>query len=155
MLIIPHLMILYKLYKKSYHCPYSNNYNDETNIWRWIMTLTFKQNKVYIYISFFLIYLLNCLDLIFTYTFLKTGLFCEVNPIMQFLLGNVSLLLICKVIIPAILLSILCSYVNLICSFDYKVIFCVKLVCMLILALYIYILGIHIYNLVLYTRGLL
>lgn len=49
----------------------------------------------------FSIYFFNCTDLIFTYTFVKTGYFFEINPFMRFLLTNPLLILSFKLFLPA------------------------------------------------------
>ncbi len=54
--------------------------------------------------AFLFIYILNCSDLLFTYTYLKTGIFVELNPIMCILLINPYLTILVKVILPAIYL---------------------------------------------------
>ncbi|MBU3805139.1 MAG: hypothetical protein H9872_10370 [Candidatus Cellulosilyticum pullistercoris] len=51
---------------------------------------------------FLLIYILNCTDLLFTYTYLKTGIFFEFNPIMSRLLVSPYLTILVKIILPAI-----------------------------------------------------
>lgn len=47
------------------------------------------------------IYFFNCTDLFFTYTFVKTGYFFEINPFMRFLLSNPLLILCFKLLLPA------------------------------------------------------
>lgn len=53
---------------------------------------------------FLLIYVLNCTDLLFTYTYLKTGIFFEFNPVMRLLLISPYLTILVKIILPAIFL---------------------------------------------------
>lgn len=53
---------------------------------------------------FLLIYILNCTDLLFTYTYLKTGIFFEFNPVMRLLLISPYLAILAKIILPAIFL---------------------------------------------------
>jgi len=53
---------------------------------------------------FLFIFILNCTDLLFTYTYLKTGIFFEFNPIMRMLLISPYLALLAKIILPAIFL---------------------------------------------------
>ena len=53
---------------------------------------------------FLLIYILNCTDLLFTYTYLKTGIFFEFNPIMRILLISPYLIILAKIVLPAIFL---------------------------------------------------
>lgn len=57
--------------------------------------------------TFLLIYILNCMDLLFTYTYLKTGIFVECNPIMRLLLSNTYLTIFAKLILPAVLVIFL------------------------------------------------
>lgn len=52
-----------------------------------------------------LIYFFNCTDLLFTYTYLKTGYFYEFNPIMRPIVSSPWLSIIVKIIMPAILLA--------------------------------------------------
>ena len=54
-------------------------------------------------------YFLNCSDLLFTYTFLKTGYFYEFNPIMAPIVSYPIASLIIKIIIPACLIMHLIS----------------------------------------------
>lgn len=68
------------------------------------MERTQPKAQKHIIMVFLLIYILNCTDLIFTYTYLKTGLFMEYNPIMRLLLSHVFLTLFVKLMIPAILI---------------------------------------------------
>lgn len=51
---------------------------------------------------FVIIYLLNCIDLLFTYTYLQTGQFYEANPIMAPIIENPYLALSIKIIMPGI-----------------------------------------------------
>ena len=58
--------------------------------------------------KFTLIYILNCTDMLFTYTLLKTGHFYEVNWIMRPIVSNPFLSVLVKIIFPAaLILSIL------------------------------------------------
>lgn len=50
--------------------------------------------------SFVIIYLLNCTDLLFTYTYLQTGQFYEANPIMAPFIENPYIALLIKIIMP-------------------------------------------------------
>ncbi len=61
----------------------------------------------HITLTFLLIYILNCMDLLFTYTYLKTGIFVECNPIMRLLLSNTYLTILAKLILPAVLVIFL------------------------------------------------
>lgn len=54
--------------------------------------------------KFFLLYLLNVTDILFTVTLLQTGYFSEVNPFMATALQNPVISIMLKVILPAILL---------------------------------------------------
>ena len=61
----------------------------------------------HITLTFLLIYILNCMDLLFTYTYLKTGIFVECNPIMRLLLSNTYLTILAKLFLPAVLVIFL------------------------------------------------
>lgn len=54
-------------------------------------------------------YILNCIDLLFTYTLLKTGLFYEINNLMTPFLSSSLISFFIKVIIPAVFLFSLFS----------------------------------------------
>lgn len=56
-----------------------------------------------------LIYILNCTDMLFTYTFLKTGGFYEANFFMQTIVSNPYLGILVKIICPAIIIMYLIS----------------------------------------------
>lgn len=64
---------------------------------------TYKAQKQ-IMTVFLFIYILNCTDLLFTYTYLKTGIFFEFNPIMRLLLVSPYLTILLKIILPAVFL---------------------------------------------------
>ena len=51
-----------------------------------------------------IIYILNCTDILFTYTFLKTGTFYEFNLLMQNIVSNPYLSILVKIICPACLI---------------------------------------------------
>lgn len=55
------------------------------------------------------IYILNCTDMLFTYTFLKTGGFYEANSFMQPIVSNPYLAILVKIIFPAFLIMYLIS----------------------------------------------
>lgn len=59
-----------------------------------------------------LIYFFNCTDLLFTYTFLKTGMFSEANPIMQLILHSTSSIILFKILVPAWLMLIIFNFQN-------------------------------------------
>lgn len=54
-----------------------------------------------------LTYFFNCTDFLFTYTFLKTGYFYELNPLMQPILPLPLVSTMVKIILPGILLTFL------------------------------------------------
>lgn len=54
--------------------------------------------------KFTLIYILNCTDILFTYTFLKTGEFYEVNVLMQPIVSSPYLSILVKILLPGILI---------------------------------------------------
>lgn len=54
-----------------------------------------------------ILYILNCTDLLFTYTYLKTGAFYEVNLLLRPLLENAYLSILVKLILPAPLIFLL------------------------------------------------
>lgn len=56
-----------------------------------------------------IVYILNCTDLLFTYTFLKTGGFYEANFFMEAIVSNPYLGILVKVICPAIIIMYLIS----------------------------------------------
>lgn len=64
---------------------------------------TYKTQKQ-IMTVFLFIYILNCTDLLFTYTYLKTGIFFEFNPIMRLLLASPYLTILLKIILPGVFL---------------------------------------------------
>lgn len=51
-----------------------------------------------------LIYILNALDIVFTFTLLKTGLFFEANKLMVNVVTNPYLSILVKLVIPGILI---------------------------------------------------
>lgn len=51
-----------------------------------------------------IIYILNCTDILFTYTLLKTGSFYEFNVLMKNIVSNPYLSILVKIIIPAVLI---------------------------------------------------
>lgn len=57
-----------------------------------------------------IIYILNCTDILFTYTFLKTGGFYEANPLMRSIVTSPYLCLLIKVVLPGIALIFLFYY---------------------------------------------
>ena len=54
-----------------------------------------------------LIYFLNTLDLVFTFTYLKIGGFYEVNPIIRNMILHPYVLLLLKLVLPGLLLAYL------------------------------------------------
>ena len=54
--------------------------------------------------KFTFIYILNCTDILFTYTLLKTGDFYEANFIMRPIVSNPFLSVLVKIILPAALI---------------------------------------------------
>lgn len=68
------------------------------------MEQTTHKTQKQIMTGFLFIYILNCTDLLFTYTYLKTGIFFEFNPIMRLLLLSPYLTVLLKIILPAIFL---------------------------------------------------
>jgi hypothetical protein len=60
--------------------------------------------------KFTLIYILNCTDILFTYTLLKTGDFYEANFLMRSIVSNPFLSVLVKVIFPACLIYALFPY---------------------------------------------
>lgn len=59
-----------------------------------------------------LIYILNALDIVFTFTLLKTGLFFEVNGLMTSIVEDPFLSILVKLIIPAFLITYLIYRLN-------------------------------------------
>lgn len=57
--------------------------------------------------KFIILYFFNCTDIIFTYTFLKTGYFYEANPLMQPIVTLPYLCILIKVLLPGIILLLL------------------------------------------------
>lgn len=74
------------------------------------MKLTYTQASRKLIQKFWAIYILNCTDILFTYTFLKTGGFYEANPLMRSIVTNPYLCLLIKVILPGIALLFLFYY---------------------------------------------
>ncbi|WP_070000675.1 DUF5658 family protein [Cellulosilyticum sp. I15G10I2] len=64
----------------------------------------FKHSMTAIKTKFTLIYILNCTDMLFTYTLLKTGHFYEANLIMRPIVSNPFLSILVKIIFPAVLI---------------------------------------------------
>ncbi len=62
--------------------------------------------------KFWVLYILNCTDILFTYTFLKTGGFYEANPIMRSIVVNPYLCLLIKVFCPGIALVFLFHFLE-------------------------------------------
>lgn len=50
------------------------------------------------------IYILNALDIVFTFTLLKTGLFYEVNTLMINIVNNATFSILVKLLFPALLI---------------------------------------------------
>ena len=67
-----------------------------------------------------LIYFLNTLDLVFTFTYLKIGGFYEVNPLIRGMIHNPYLLLLLKLILPGLLLAYLITKAEEISKQEYK-----------------------------------
>ena len=59
-----------------------------------------------------LLYILNCFDILFTYTLLKTGNFFEANFFMRHVVTNPYLSILIKVIFPAILIIGVIPHLN-------------------------------------------
>lgn len=76
------------------------------------MKLSYLSSQKYIIPKLFSLYLLNCLDMLFTYTLLKTGYFYEVNPIMRVIIHTPYLSLLIKIIIPGVCFLLLFDYVR-------------------------------------------
>lgn len=74
------------------------------------MKFTYIQASRKLIQKFWVIYILNCTDILFTYTFLKTGGFYEANPFMRSIVTNPYLCLLIKVILPGIALLFLFYY---------------------------------------------
>ena len=62
--------------------------------------------------KFWGLYILNCTDILITYTFLKTGGFYEANPFMRSIVTNPYLCLLIKVILPGIAILFLVHYLE-------------------------------------------
>lgn len=74
------------------------------------MKLTYLEASKKLIQKFLFLYLLNCTDILFTYTFLKTGDFYEANPLMRHIVTNPYLCLLIKVILPGLALLLLFYY---------------------------------------------
>lgn len=96
-------------------------------------------------IKFLFLYLLNCLDIMFTFTFLKTGHFYEANPLMQPIVTNLYLCLFIKVLLPGAILFILCEAIHA-SKTSLGALYQIPSTCMLIL--YLFINSMHIYYLI-------
>ena len=59
-----------------------------------------------------LIYILNCTDILFTYSLLKTGSFYEANIVMRSVVKSPLLIILVKILLPALLLYFVFPYVN-------------------------------------------
>lgn len=62
--------------------------------------------------KFVFLYILNCFDILFTYTLLKTGDFFEANFFMRNVVTNPYLSILIKIIFPAILITSVIPYLN-------------------------------------------
>ncbi len=62
--------------------------------------------------KFTLIYILNCTDILFTYTLLKTGNFYEANFLMRHIVSNPYLSILVKIIMPAVLIFTLLPHLK-------------------------------------------
>lgn len=76
------------------------------------MKLTYVEASRKLIRKFWGLYILNCTDILFTYTFLKTGGFYEANPLMRSVVTNPYLCLFIKVIFPGIALLFLFYYLE-------------------------------------------
>ncbi|PHV69288.1 hypothetical protein CS063_16670 [Sporanaerobium hydrogeniformans] len=95
--------------------------------------------------KFTLIYILNCTDILFTYTLLKTGDFFEANKLMVSIVQNAFSSLFIKILLPAFLLWLLFKYLD-----DCGEAPCLKWCNFLIfmaLGLYVFVNGMHLYYL--------
>ena len=70
-----------------------------------------KSFKIFIALCL-LTYFFNCTDLLFTYTYLKTGYFYEFNPLMQPFVSIPSASIAIKIITPALLLTFILNHLS-------------------------------------------
>lgn len=74
------------------------------------MKITYIEASKKLIQKFWVLYILNCTDILFTYTFIKTGGFYEANPLMRSVVTNPYLCLFIKVVLPGIALLFLFYY---------------------------------------------
>lgn len=106
-----------------------------------IDTLQSIQNK------FTLIYILNCTDILFTYSLIKTGEFYEANYIMRPIVNHPFLSLFVKIIIPAILILALFSQISYTKLGKHSFRFC-HLLSNIVIFIYLSINSLHVYYLI-------
>lgn len=92
--------------------------------------------------KFTLIYILNCTDILFTFTLLKTGAFFEANVLMQSIVQNALPSIAIKVFFPAILIYFLFKHLD---SGDVPNLKWCNLLIFIILSLYILVNLTHLY----------
>ena len=90
------------------------------------------------------IYILNCIDLLFTYTYMKLGGFYEVNPVMRQLIWNPYLSILSKIIFPGLLIGYLCTQIDKVALTKYRI---YHLGMLLLFLIYIAIIALHLYYL--------
>lgn len=96
----------------------------------------------------FLIYSLNTVDWICTVVLLRTGGFYEANPLMQPIIGNLSLGLTVKGILP--LLAIL-LIIRMIGRIDRGELYTIDRIVAFVLAFYTVLCGVHVVNFLLWN----
>lgn len=97
---------------------------------------------------FSFIYLLNCLDLLFTYTYVKIGDFYEMNPLLRPIIHQPISCLVIKVILPGILLIYLFTRLKALSPSAYAFF---KTISLIVLTLYICVNLTHLYYLFFYV----
>lgn len=88
------------------------------------------------------LYILNNLDILFTFALLKTDLFYEANYLMRSIVNNPLLSILCKIILPGMLISYLILQIDQLPPSHLKLSsYCV----LFVMLIYIFILSLHVY----------
>lgn len=100
--------------------------------------------------KFILLYILNCTDILFTYTLLKTGLFYEANFIMTSIVTDPYLSFLVKILIPLVLIIRLIPRLPILTSTSLML---CNVALTFILAIYLFINSTHLYYLFLFITA--
>lgn len=82
------------------------------------------------------LYVLNAMDIVFTFALVETGMFFEANKIMVPIIGNAFLGILLKLLLPALLIIYILSQINQLPDQNLKVCnICINIVCSIYVAI--------------------